>query len=196
MNGSQHRQIKRSSRLHGSGLWAVLATAALFAGTLAAVALAAGGGLTVTSASNSGLGEQIVVDGQGHTLYVLHPETTHHLLCTSSACLAVWPPLTVRSSKTKLTAGSGVHGHLAILRRKDGKLQVTLGGQPLYRYSGDQAKGQANGQGIHSFGGTWHVLTAKGGSTPTSTTTTPTTTTPTTTTTTPTTTSPMSEYGY
>jgi predicted lipoprotein with Yx(FWY)xxD motif len=184
--------MKRSSRLRASGPRAALATAALvLGGALAAVAFAAGGGLTVTSASNSTLGEQIVVDGQGHTVYVLHPETTHHLLCTSSACLAVWPPLTVRSSKTKLKAGPGVHGRLAILRRKDGKLQVTLGDQPLYRYSGDQAKGEANGQGIHSFGGTWHVLTAKTGTSPT-----PTTTTPTTTTTTPTTTSPMSEYSY
>lgn len=192
MNGPQDTRMKRSSRLRGSGPRVALGTATLLlAGALAAVALAAGGGLTVTSASNSTLGEQIIVDAQGRTLYSLHPETTHHLLCTSSACLAVWPPLTVRSSKTMLKAGSGVHGRLAIVRRKDGKLQVTLNDQPLYRYSGDQGKGEANGQGIHSFGGTWHVLTAKSGTSST-----PPTTTPTTTTTTPTTTSPMSEYGY
>jgi predicted lipoprotein with Yx(FWY)xxD motif len=91
----------------------------------------------------------------------------HHLLCKSSECLKFWPPLTVRSSKTKLLAGPGVHGHLAILRRSNGVLQVTLGGLPLYRYSGDQAKGEANGQGIHSFGGSWHVVSATSPATPT-----------------------------
>ena len=53
-----------------------------------------------------------------------------------------------------------MHGHLAILRRSNGVLQVTLRGLPLYHYSGDQARGEANGQGIHSFGGTWHVMSA------------------------------------
>jgi len=180
-------------RVRAYGPRAALAAAALLLGALAAVALAAGGGFTVTSASNSKLGEQIVADAQGRTLYVLSPETTHHLLCKSSKCLALWPPLTVRSSKTALKAGSGVHGRLATFRRSNGMLQVTLSGQPLYRYAGDRAKGDANGQGIHAFGGTWHVLTAKSSTSPTPTGTTPTTTTPTTTT--PTTT-PESEYKY
>jgi predicted lipoprotein with Yx(FWY)xxD motif len=189
MNGSGEMHFKRLLQLRAPVPWVVLAAAALLAGALAAVALAAGVGLTVTSASNSKLGEQIVVDAQGRTLYVLSPETAHHLLCKSNACLAVWPPLTVRSSKTKLKAGPGVRGRLAIFRRSNGALQVSLGDQPLYRYSGDEVKGQANGQGIHSFGGTWHVLTAKSSASPTPTTTTPTTTTPGTT-------STMPEYNY
>ena len=51
---------------------------------LAALALAAGGSSTITSTSNAKLGEQLVVDAQGRTLYALSPETTHHLLCKSS----------------------------------------------------------------------------------------------------------------
>jgi predicted lipoprotein with Yx(FWY)xxD motif len=191
----------------------------------AAMALASSSAApTVGSATNVKFGEKIVVDAHGRTLYALHPETTHHLLCKSSECLKAWPPLTVRSSKTKLTTGSGVHGHLGILRRGNGTLQVTLGGLPLYHFSGDSAKGAANGENIHSFGGTWHVIssatgaplepamtettssspstptTSTPGATPaptptTSTPTTPTTTTPTTST--PTTATPPSEkYGY
>ena len=157
-----------------------------------------------------------MVNARGRTLYALSPETTHHLLCKSSECLKFWPPLTVRSSKTKLTAGPSVHGRLGILRRKHGVFQVTLGGLPLYHYSGDQAKGEANGQHIRSFGGTWHVLSAAGNTSPTPTTpstpatpapapttpapTTPTPTTPTPTTptpTTPTSTTPSPPpYGY
>jgi predicted lipoprotein with Yx(FWY)xxD motif/sugar lactone lactonase YvrE len=135
----------------------------------------------IGSASNSKLGEQVLVNSQGRTLYALSPETTSHLLCKSSECLKFWPPLTVPSRKTKLLAGAGVHGKLGILRRSDGVLQVTLRGMPLYRYSGDHAKGEANGQGISSFGGTWHAATASSSSSST----TPAPSTPPTTTTTP-----------
>jgi predicted lipoprotein with Yx(FWY)xxD motif len=137
----------------------VLAAGALVLGApLAAVALGAGAN-TVTSTSNAALGERIVIDAQGRTLYALSPETTHHLLCKTSECLKFWPPLTVHSSSS-LKAGSGVRGHLGVLRRGGGVLQVTLGGRPLYRFADDHAKGQANGQGIHGFGGVWHVITA------------------------------------
>jgi predicted lipoprotein with Yx(FWY)xxD motif len=34
-----------------------------------------------------------------------------------------------------------------------------LNGHPLYRFGGDRSKGQANGEGIKSYGGVWHVVT-------------------------------------
>jgi predicted lipoprotein with Yx(FWY)xxD motif len=188
MNGSQEKQIVRSSRRRPtSGLAVGIAAVTLaFAVSLAAMALVAGGAITVTSASNSKLNKTVAVDAHGRTLYVLSPETTHHLLCKSSECLKFWPPLSVRSSKTRLRAGPGVHGRLGILHRSNGSLQVTLGGLPLYHYSGDHAKGEANGQNIHSFGGTWHVLSAANSASPAAPTTP----------TTPTTPSPAPGYGY
>jgi predicted lipoprotein with Yx(FWY)xxD motif len=177
MNGSQKQRTARSFGHRRAHRLAMGITAAMlvFAGSLVALALAAGSSSTVSSASNAKLGQQLVIDAHGRTLYALSPETTHHLLCKNSECLKFWPPLTVRSSKTKLTAGSGVHGHLALLRRSNGTWQVMLGGLPLYRYSGDHASGEANGQHIHSFGGTWHVIAATGStSTATPTPTTPT----------------------
>jgi predicted lipoprotein with Yx(FWY)xxD motif len=213
MTGSQEqRPTRRSSpSRRRPKLVAGIATVTLaLCASLVAIALAAGARAVVGSASNTTLGKQIVVDGQGRTLYALQPETTRHLLCKSSECLKFWPPLTVRSNRTKLKAGPGVRGRLAILRRGNGVLQVTLGGLPLYRYSGDNAKGDANGQNLHSFGGTWHVLSAGGASSPAASApamTTPTTTTPTATTpapapptatppATPTTPSPTPGYGY
>ena len=194
MNRSQD---KRSPHWRRSSLSGALAIVALMIGaSLAAIALGAGTSVTVTSAANSTLGERIVVDAKGRTVYVLSPETTHHLLCKSSECLKFWPPLTVGSSKTKLKAGAGVRGRLTIFRRNNGILQVALGGLPLYRYSGDQVKGEANGQDIRGFGGTWHVLTTASHTSPTNTTsTTPTTPAPTTPTT-PTAPSPTPGYGY
>jgi predicted lipoprotein with Yx(FWY)xxD motif len=158
---------------------ALVAGAALSTG----LAFAAKPATTVRAAHNSKLNETIVVDAHGNTLYALSPETTHHLLCNSSACLSTWPPLTVRSRNVKLKAAHGVSGRLAILRRSDGKLQVTLRGMPLYRFSGDSARGQANGEGIQAFGGTWHAATAS--ASPQSTTMAPSSSTPTTTTTAP-----------
>jgi predicted lipoprotein with Yx(FWY)xxD motif len=140
-----------------------LAVAGVIAVSLSATALAASSALTLGSASNSMLSEQVVVNAQGRTLYSLSPETARHLLCKSSECVKRWPPVTVSSSKVKLKAGSGVQGHLSMVRRSNGTLQVTLRGLPLYRYSGDHANGSANGDGIESFGGTWHAATATGG---------------------------------
>jgi predicted lipoprotein with Yx(FWY)xxD motif len=133
--------------------------------SLAATVLAASTALSIGSAPNATLGKQVVINVQGRTLYSLHPETTRHLLCKSKACFKFWPPVTVASSTTKLKAGSGVQGHLGILRRSGGLLQVTLRGMPLYRFANDHAKGQANGEGIKGFGGTWHAVSASSGAT-------------------------------
>ena len=190
----QTARSRRRGRPSGLVACAALVTVAVVA-MFAAMALAMGSAApTVGSATNAKFSEKIVVDAHGRTLYALSPETTHHLLCRSSECLHAWPPLTVHSRKGKLTAGSGVHGHLGILRRSNGTFQVTLGGLPLYHFSGDSAKGAANGENVKSFGGTWHVISAA-----TDTPLEPATaeTTPTTTTTTPAPTPPpVEKYGY
>jgi len=163
MLNRESRQIARSrrgGRPSGLLVCAAFVTVALI-GSFAAMALASSSTApTVGSATNAKFGEQIVVDAHGRTLYALSPETTHHLLCKSSECLKFWPPLTVHSSNAKLKSGAGVHGHLGILRRAHRIFQITLDGLPLYRFSGDSAKGQADGENVKSFGGTWHVISA------------------------------------
>jgi predicted lipoprotein with Yx(FWY)xxD motif len=157
--------------------------AALLVAALAVAGVAALTGLalakstaTLLTADNSALGETVVVSTNGHTVYALRPETTHHLLCKNSTCFGFWPPLKV-SKNAKLTDATGIKGKLGKLHR-DGFYQVTLGGDPLYNFKPDK-KGQAAGNGIKSFGGTWHVIAVgkKSGGTPTTTTTTSTTTT-------------------
>lgn len=160
----QELQSTVRSHRHGRPSGLVICTAVVtiaLIGWFAAIALGAGSTApAVGSAANAKFEERIVVDAHGRTLYVLSPETTHHLLCKSGECLSAWPPLTVRSRKTKLTAGPGVHGPLGILRRSNGMFQVTLRGLPLYRFSGDSAKGATNGESVKSFGGTWHAISA------------------------------------
>lgn len=184
IDSTQQPVRSQRHRRRSSALICVAAATLAFAASLAAIALAGTTAVTIGSASNSKLGEQVAVNSQGRTLYALSPETASHLLCKSSECLKFWPPVTVPSRKTKLKAGSGVHGHLGIVRRSNGTLQVTLRGLPLYRFSKDHARGDANGQGIESFGGTWHAVTAS--SAPSSMPSTPTAPTP----------SPEPPYGY
>ena len=59
-----------------------------------------------------------------------------------------------------LTKARGISGTLSRLKRvRGGFTQLMLNGHPVYRYNGDSSKGQGNGEGIRSFGGTWHVVT-------------------------------------
>ncbi len=161
----QSPRTRRRRRTSGLSIGAALATVA-FAASLVAIASAGTPTVSVDAASNAKLKEQIVVNSQGRTLYTLSGETSTRLKCKSATCLAFWPPLTVPSRTTVLKAGAGVRGKLGTLHRSDGMLQVTLRGAPLYRFSKDSAKGQANGQDIESFGGIWHAETASTGSAP------------------------------
>ena len=126
-------------------------------GLLAVTALAIAKSATVGAgtAKVKGHMETVAVNSKGVTVYELSPETTKHLLCTSSICLQAWPPL---KASGKLTKAAGVSGRLGTLKRK-GFTQVTLNGHPLYTFSEDAGKkGSADGEGLRSFGGTWHVF--------------------------------------
>lgn len=110
---------------------------------------------TVQVASNATFGS-ILVNSQGMTLYTLSSEGNGAFTCTGS-CLGVWPALLLPAGTTP-TAGAGVTGTIGVVTRPDGGTQVTYNGFPLYTYVGDSAPGDATGDGITSFGGTWHVV--------------------------------------
>jgi predicted lipoprotein with Yx(FWY)xxD motif len=118
--------------------------------------------VTLKSENIASLSEHVLAAPSGRTLYRLKPETAHHLLC-KTACLSFWKPLFVKSKKTKVKLPSGIKGKIGFLARGK-KFQVTLKGLPLYTFTGDNAVGQANGQNIKSFGGTWMVLKVSGSS--------------------------------
>jgi predicted lipoprotein with Yx(FWY)xxD motif len=163
LNSARAQDVKpRPAARRLARSWRVTAAMLVLLGSLAAAALAAGAGLTLGSASNAALGRQVLISAQGRTLYSLSPETSRHVLCKSKECLKNWPPLTIASGAVRLKDGAGVSGHLAMLKRANGIFQVTLRGAPLYRYSQDHAKGEANGEGIESFGGIWHAVSASG----------------------------------
>jgi hypothetical protein len=51
---------------------------------------------------------------------------------------------------------------LGTTKRKDGTMQVTYAGHPLYTFVEDQSPGEANGNELDEFGGTWSVLDEAG----------------------------------
>jgi predicted lipoprotein with Yx(FWY)xxD motif len=139
-------------------------TAAVLAALTATTAVAVGATTkpTVKASKNVAVGKTVVVEAKkGMTLYYLTGDTKGHL-CASSTCTGFWPPLTVKSLHTKVVKGKGITGKLTVFKRADGKFQVALRNKPLYRFAGDSSKGQANGEGIKSFGGTWHAMPAAG----------------------------------
>jgi predicted lipoprotein with Yx(FWY)xxD motif len=111
----------------------------------------------VKKASNATLGKMVLTNNNGRTLYTLSTEKNGKIVC-KAACLTVWPPLTV-PAKVK-PAGPVT---LGTVKRPDGRTQVTWKGRPLYTYSGDSKKGDANGEGIKGMG-TWHAATVAGSS--------------------------------
>jgi predicted lipoprotein with Yx(FWY)xxD motif len=135
------------------------ATMALVATTAAAFALAG----TSTSGARVHIAKtrlgQILVDSRGITLYDFVEDKGKTSVCYG-ACAALWPPLLTHG---KPVAGSGVRvSLLGTTKRKDGKVQVTYGGHPLYYFVTDRKPGQTTGQGVNQFGGPWWVLSAKG----------------------------------
>jgi len=98
-------------------------------------------------------GAAVVTNAKGLTLYWFVPDTATTSKCNGS-CATFWPPV-----KGPATAGAGVTGKLATIKRADGSVQATYNGHPLYTYVGDHAPGQATGNGLDVNGGVWHEVT-------------------------------------
>ena len=101
----------------------------------------------------------ILVDSKGITLYDFVKDKGTTSVCYG-ACAALWPPLFTTG---KPVAAPGVRASLlGTTKRKDGKLEVTYGGHPLYYFVPDRKPGQTTGQGVNQFGGPWWVLSPVG----------------------------------
>lgn len=113
---------------------------------------------TINVTDNGDLGK-ILTDSQGRTIYMFAKDTGSKSTC-SGACAAEWPPVTTTG---KPTAGNGLTAAMVgTTTRADGTKQVTYSGHPLYRFSGDQAAGDTNGQNLSAYGAKWYALSAAG----------------------------------
>lgn len=114
----------------------------------------------LSTTSNDALGE-IVVDGDGRTLYRFDQDTTNPPASNcAEACAAKWPPVLAGEQVTVEGIDSNLVG---TVDRPDGKQQVTLNGSPLYRFADDKQPGDIKGQGVN---GTWFAVTTGGAKAP------------------------------
>lgn len=109
----------------------------------------------ITAASQYG---PVLFNGQRQAIYIFDKEKTARSECYG-ACAEAWPPV--------LTRGEPVaRGHvrdrlLGTTKRRDGTMQVTYAGQPLYYYA-HEGPGQVLCHDVPGFGGLWLALKADG----------------------------------
>jgi len=112
--------------------------------------------LTVSSAKGVG---PVLVDAKGFTVYDFHKDKGTTSSCYG-ACEQGWPPVL---SEGAPSAGEGASSSkLGTTKRKDGTMQVTYAGHPLYTFVEDKKPGEANGNDTSAFGAQWYALKGSG----------------------------------
>jgi predicted lipoprotein with Yx(FWY)xxD motif len=155
----KNRQDRRAARRAGLARWvgAMVAVGGISLSVVASSEAGAASGVTVSTTKNAKVGTFLV---SGKTLYTLKPSST---ACTS-ACLKVWPALVLPAGVTKANAGSGVSASKLGTVKRNGVVQVTYGGKPLYFFVGDTKAGQVNGVVTDTWGKWSAVVTKKSAS--------------------------------
>ncbi|WP_328872076.1 hypothetical protein OHT76_19245 [Streptomyces sp. NBC_00287] len=111
------------------------------------------------SAAQAGALNPVVVNGAGFTLYRFDNDTASPSKSTCNGdCATAWLPVVVAPGG-KIFLDGVDKSDVGVVKRDDGRLQVTVGGWPVYRFSKDLKPGDTNGQGV---GGTWFGVTPDG----------------------------------
>lgn len=102
---------------------------------------------------------RILFDGRGRALYAFTRDRRGAPSRCYGDCASAWP---VYYKRTVLRAGAGVkQSLLGTTRRRDGRLQITYNGWPLYYYANEKA-GEVKCQKVVTHGGTWLVVLPSG----------------------------------
>jgi predicted lipoprotein with Yx(FWY)xxD motif len=100
----------------------------------------------------------ILANGAGKAFYLFDKERSARSECYGE-CARAWPPVL---TKGRPIAGRGIRASLlGTTRRRDGRLQVTYRGRPMYYYVAD-APGRVLCQNVVEFGGRWLVVKPDG----------------------------------
>lgn len=100
----------------------------------------------------------ILYDLSGHTLYTFDKDKGTRSSCYG-ACAETWPPALTEGKPR--AEGAAVPAQIGVTKRKDGTVQLTYAGHPLYTYSRDRSA-ETNGNGVDSFGGKWYAIRPNG----------------------------------
>ncbi len=91
-------------------------------------------------------GQVFIMDQDHMSLYFLAHEV--RVPRCYDECAVTYPPAI-------LPADTDLPQNYTLIERKDGQMQITYKGKPLYRYSGDSAIGDINGD--DGLGGVWSL---------------------------------------
>jgi predicted lipoprotein with Yx(FWY)xxD motif len=116
-------------------------------------------GAGVVSLGNAQKLGMVLVDSNGMTLYDFHKDKGTKSSCYGP-CEEGWPPMLTEGEPT---VGNGASASkLGTTERKDGTMQVTYAGHPLYTFVEDKKPGEANGNDVSAFGAQWYALKGSG----------------------------------
>jgi predicted lipoprotein with Yx(FWY)xxD motif len=97
---------------------------------------------------------EMLFDSKKQAIYIFENDPKGETVCYGE-CAEAWPPVL---TKGKPRAGDGVQESLlGTVKRRDGKLQVTYAGKPLYFYS-HEGPGEVRCHNVDLNGGFWWVV--------------------------------------
>jgi len=100
----------------------------------------------------------MLFDSNEQAIYVFEKERDGESVCYDE-CAGAWPPVFTNGTPK---AGKGVDTSLlGTAKRRDGKLQVTYAGKPLYFYAHERP-GEVKCHNVNLNGGFWWVVGADG----------------------------------
>jgi len=105
----------------------------------------------------------VLVDGRRQAIYLFDREAGRTPRCYG-ACADAWPPVLAKGDARARRQVRG--GLLGTVPRRDGTLQVTYAGHPLYFYA-HEGPGQLLCHDIVEYGGRWLAVTPRGVAAPT-----------------------------
>ena len=106
---------------------------------------------------------RMLFDGRRQAIYLFDREDGTRPRCYGE-CAAAWPPV-LTDGEPRPTGGVRA-GLLGTVERRDGSVQVTYGGHPLY-FSAHEGPGQVLCHDVVEYGGRWLVVTPQGEAAPT-----------------------------
>jgi predicted lipoprotein with Yx(FWY)xxD motif len=125
---------------------------------LMATTSAFAGGAMVSTAEQGEYGKYLV-DDKGMSLYLFEADKDGQSNCYD-ACASAWPPL-MTDGKPQASGGTQ-QDLLGTVARKDGSMQVTYGGWPVYYFVKDKSPGDTKGQEVKGFGAEWYLINPEG----------------------------------
>ena len=117
---------------HARSFLLLVTVAALAAVVLAAEPAMAAKGSPVTVLRDESFG-RVLAARDHQALYFWSKEPAGTERCVG-ACARLWPPLIVRTASAVPRNLAGVKGVFGVIRRPDGRLQVTHNRRPIYTY--------------------------------------------------------------